>query len=317
MRYTYTLENNTITIETGRTYAERPIQDLLDDLCISRPNRYTLLQEKRLLVNDVIAKQASCTIPLNAKVTVILPEEDIDWVQAEEPCHVIYENDFVMIVHKEPGIIIHGDTDDTSCLNAKVAKYLAMHDMHFPVRPIHRLDQDTTGLVLYSKIPFFQPWFDKQLEDKNITRHYMAIASGKKINVGTKFTCIDPIGRDRHNAGRYRISKTGKNARTNCECLAVKDGFCLIGCALETGRTHQIRVHLSARGLPIVNDPLYGHPSHKFQYMGLWADSLTFRDPLTRKKHKIHDDLDPDYSFFTTIFSEEERHEQLALREVL
>lgn len=294
----YTLLADRIQIETGKTYADKPVSAFLDDLCISRSTRYGMLQEKRLLVNDTIVHQASFIIPLNAIVTIILLPQKIDWVQAEEPCTVVYENDFVMIVHKEPGIIIHGDPDDTNCLNAQVAKYLAMHEKQIFVRPIHRLDQDTAGLVLYSKIPFFQPWFDKQLEEKNITRHYLAIVNGKKLSLGKKFACVDPIGRDRHNAGRYRVSKTGKEARTNCECLAVKDGYCLIGCSLETGRTHQIRVHLSAKALPIVNDPLYGHPSHMFRHMGLWADSLTFRDPLTRKKHKIRDRYNADYTFF-------------------
>ena len=82
------------------------------------------------------------------------------------------------------------------------------------------------------------------------------------------------------------------------EKIAQRGPYTLLGCTLETGRTHQIRVHLSSMGLPIVNDPLYGVQSRDFPFMGLWADEIEFRSPLTNKKHKIHDIPVKEYDYF-------------------
>lgn len=197
-------------------------------------------------------------------------------------------------------MIIHADRkDETDCLNACVARYQKDHDIHAPVRPIHRLDQDTAGLVLYSRIPFFQAWFDEQLKEKKIARYYLAIVYGD-LKPGYTFSSDRCIGRDRHHAGMYRVSSDGKNAYTDFECLEQKGPYSLIRCQLKTGRTHQIRVHLSDLGYPIVNDPLYGAGSHDFHHMGLWADQITFRNPITGKKYTIHDRINPDYLYFET-----------------
>lgn len=294
----YRRTDNRMDIETGKTYAGREISCFLDDYLISRSRRYSMLQEQVILCSGVPVKSPSQILKEDDVLTIYWKEDGPEWPAAESPCRVMYENEFVYIVHKDPHLIIHGSEDDTHCLNAMAAKYQLDHGIMTPVRPIHRLDQDTTGLVLYSKIPFFQPWFDHQLEEKKIARHYLAVCTGRNVRPKQKFFSDRRIGRDRHHAGMYRVSSTGKPARTSFECIAEKDGFMLISCMLDTGRTHQIRVHLSSMGLPIVNDPLYGHPSHQFKEMGLWADSITFRDPLTRKKHTIRDLPNPDYDFF-------------------
>lgn len=285
-------------IDAGSAYAGSPVSTFLDDYLVSRRKRNDMLQKQHLLLNGEPLTDDICILQKDDILTVLWPDEEPDWAPAEAACTAVFENEFVYIVHKNPHIIIHGSPDDTGCLNAQAARYQMDAGIHAPVRPIHRLDQDTTGLVLYSKIPFFQPWFDRQLEEKNIARHYLAICTGKTLRPGQKFFSDRKIGRDRHHAGMYRVSSTGRAACTRFECLAVKDGFSLIGCMLETGRTHQIRVHLSAMGLPIVNDPLYGHPSRTFREMGLWADAITFRDPLTRKRHRIRDIANSDYEFF-------------------
>ena len=292
----YTMTGNTIQIETLGAYAGKTIEDFLDDYHQSRKNKYLLLQEHRILLDGKIIKDIHVSIG-SGVISLLLEECEPDWKPAEEPCQVVYEDAFLYIVHKKPGCIIHGDEQDTSCLNAQAARYQIMHGIHAPVRPIHRLDKDTQGLVLYVKIPFFQPWFDDQLAAKKISRNYLAICYGH-AKPGEKFTCNQPIGRDRHASNRYRISPTGVSAVTHFQCLAAQNSYCLIQCELETGRTHQIRVHLSAKGYPIVNDPLYGSPSQDFSSMGLWAYEIVIRNPITHKKHKIHDVPNPDFSSF-------------------
>ena len=294
----YRKSEDHIEIEIGHTYDGKSLNNFFDDYKISRPKRYNLLQSGRVTIDGRVIKNNGTPLHNNMVISLPLESGDIDWKANDKPCTVVYENEFVYIVHKEPGIIIHSSCDDPNCLNGLAAKWQLDHNIHVPVRPIHRLDEDTAGLVFYSKVPLLQPWFDDQLAKKKISRQYLAIVTGKPMSAGRTFTCNRRIGKDRHNAGMYRVSSTGKEAFTTFECLAKKDDFLLIRCTLDTGRTHQIRVHLSYLGYPIVNDPLYGHPSHVFQNMGLWADTLTFHDPFSNKKHKIHDIDNRDYEYF-------------------
>ena len=292
----YTRNENSIVIFPSQQYEKKSVRDFLDEYLISRKNRYLLLQNRQILLDGKPVTSDEQLIG-SQPITLLIPPEEPDWKPATAPCKVVYEDDFVYIVHKEPGCIIHGVADDDTCLNAMAARYQLDHQILSPVRPLHRLDKDTQGLVLYSKIPFFQPWLDSQLAEKQISRHYLAITRGR-CKPHTKAVYKDRIGRDRHKNGVYRISKTGVEAVTRTECLAEKNGYLLFACELETGRTHQIRVHLAGHGFPIVNDPLYGTPSRDFRHMGLWADEITFRSPITRKKHRIHDIKNDDYQLF-------------------
>ena len=284
-----------LVIHAENAYQKKTLADFLRDHCHSEKSQKQLLEQKLILINGVPAETADTPLE-HAEITLLIPDEGPGWPLADEPCKVVYEDAFCYIVHKDIGYIIHDSEDPEHCLMAMAARYQQEHGIRCPVRPIHRLDKDTQGLVFFSKIPFFQPWFDKQLEEKKIRRHYLAIVKGKCPQ--DKFTCTGKIGRDRHRSGAYRISDTGKEARTKVEKIAQRGPYTLLGCTLETGRTHQIRVHLSSMGLPIVNDPLYGVQSRDFPFMGLWADEIEFRSPLTNKKHKIHDIPIKEYDYF-------------------
>lgn len=290
----YEITNNAITIYDTQKYTT--IEDFLNTYKQSRKNKYLFIQNKQILLDDQPVKNIQAPIH-NKPITIIRKKEEVDWKTSEAECSIIHQNPFLLVVHKDAGCIIHGEENDTTCLNAQVARFLLNHDMHTTVRPLHRLDKETTGLVLYSLIPFFQPWFDNAMENKQIYREYLAIVYGKK-KVGEKFDCRASIGRDRHDAKKYRVSKNGKQASTHFDVIAQIGPYNLIHCVLDTGRTHQIRVHLSYLGLPIVNDALYGKSSKDFKKMGLWAQKITFFDPISEKIHKFSDKENPDYSFF-------------------
>lgn len=278
------------------TNAFETIGDLLDFYKQSKKNKYLLLMNKQILLDDIPVKDIHEKIK-GKKVSLILQKEEVDWIPAKKACEAVYQSDYILVVHKEPGYIIHGDADDDTCLNAQAARYFLDHDIHTTVRPIHRLDRETTGLVCYSLIPFFQPWLDDQLSQKKIHRDYCAFVYGNK-RPGTRFTVNKPIGRDRHNSNQYRISKNGKEACTHFHVVDQYKQYNLIECRLETGRTHQIRVHLSSCGLPIVNDALYGKPSKDFQEMGLWAYQMMFPHPFLKEDVLIKDHMMKDYEFF-------------------
>ena len=301
MKYVY--EKDRIRIQTNGAYRKKTLNDFFDDFCQSAANKYILIRDGQILLDGKSVSSPDVTLN-QEEITVLIPEEDYGWPLAEKPCHVVYEDPFLMIVHKDPGIIIHDDQNPSECLNAMAARYLSEKGIRCPVRPVHRLDRETQGLVLYSKIPFFQPLLDRDMREKKIIRRYLAIAYGS-CSPGTEFVCSDPIGRDRHRSGVFRVSKTGKEARTNVRCLAQTGQYVLFECILDTGRTHQIRVHLSAKGYPIVNDPVYGAASRDFADMGLYASKITFRSPVTNKKHTISDASAPDLQYFTSRNQEE------------
>lgn len=271
------------------------VEEFLNHFKQSKKNKYLLLQNKQIFVNHEAIEDIHTNI-YNQEITLVLEENAVDWKPSKKECEIVYEDPFVLVVHKEAGIIIHNDTNE-ECLNNQVARHYIDHDIHTTVRPIHRLDKETTGLVIYSKIPFFQPYLDHQLEEKKIHREYLAVVIGNR-NIGDVFTVNKPIGRDRHISNKYRISKNGKPSITHFEIIGKKNGYNLIRCILETGRTHQIRVHLSSIGLPIVNDSIYGVVSSDFEEMGLFAQNVTFYNPLTNKIHKIKDNHEHFTHFF-------------------
>lgn len=296
----YELKPGRIDLFPGKEYEGRTLSEFLEYFHTSRKNRYLMVLNKQVLLNRKPAASENETLKAGDTVTVLLPSEPVDYVPAEEECRVVYEDDFVYIAHKDAGLIVHGPQGDTDCLAAQAAAYQINHGIEAPVRFIHRLDEETSGLVLFVKIPYFQPWYDAALEARDIHRHYLAITAGR-AHPGQKFTYNQKIGKDRHVNGKYRFSETGKEAVTIAEVVDKKKDYELIRCQLETGRTHQIRVHLSGNRHPIVNDPLYGVASHDFKGMGLWAYELVFPNPLTDEIITVHDVMNPDYAMFPMV----------------
>lgn len=187
------------------------------------------------------------------------PEREAGIEPVWQEAKVLYEDDFCLVVHKPAGMAVHpdGSGSDTT-LDHVVAAHYAASGGGIPVRHIHRLDKDTTGPVLYAKNEYAQLVLDEDMRSKDISRRYAAIAEGA---VPPQLTVIDaPIGRDRHHASRRRVSPGSQPAVTRITGLEVLRGATALQVELETGRTHQIRVHLSHAGHPLIGDELYGGP---------------------------------------------------------
>lgn len=209
------------------------------------------------------------------------------------PLEVLYEDDFCLVVNKPAGMPVHPSAPgQTGTLANAVAFHYESAGRQIAVRHIHRLDEWTSGPVLYGKNEFAQYKLDEDMREKKIERMYTAIVKGVPLNGSG--TINAPIGRDRHRSCRRRVSPHGDPAVTHYETIEIFEQAALLRLRLETGRTHQIRVHLSHIGHPIIGDELYGGSGNRIDRQALHGESLRFRHPLTKEKIEVHAELPED-----------------------
>ncbi|MEK4077134.1 RluA family pseudouridine synthase [Paenibacillus sp. BGI2013] len=210
---------------------------------------------------------------------------------------VLYEDDFCLVMHKPAGMKLHPDgsrTDQAITLDHVVASYYEMNGIQASVRHVHRLDEDTTGPVLYAKNAFALAKLDEAMRRKEIGRHYVAIAGGQ---IPLELHKIDaPIGKDRHHKQRRRVSEGGQEAVTHVETVEVWERATLVRLKLDTGRTHQIRVHLSYAGHPLIGDSLYGGRADAIGRQALHGEMLKFSHPLTGAMIEVNDRWPSDFT---------------------
>ena len=257
---------------------DKTVSDFLE-LIPSRRMRHIALANKWIYLDDVPARGNDL---LKGHLRIKLyPEENSALYIGE--VDVIYEDELVIVVRKPAGLLVHDDGNTEATLTSYVNGYLALSNAG-PAIAIHRLDYLTEGLVMFSKSPLFQSYFDVALADRRIKRKYIAVVKGR---ISRKMTINKPIGRDRHDPQRQRISKTGKPAKTTIIPIKSTNAYTILECHIATGRRHQIRVHLDSIGHPILNDPLYGEKSNILDVMGLLAYDLRFPHPLKEEEIQV------------------------------
>lgn len=261
------VQGDGLTFRVGKDQHERSLMAVLtQDLQL--PSRFVMEKLGRNQIK-VQSHNASEDMLLNSGERVRLDGGVIEpfGVETISPnvsrvADVLYEDDHMLVVNKPANMIVYPgeESDKALTLAHLVAAHYETTGQAHKVRHVHRLDRDTTGAVLYAKHAYSARVLDHLLVTRQIRRTYLALVSGDfRRKVGT---ITAPIGRDRHVAGRYRISKTGKPATTHYRVLgtvaAGNTAVSLVQCQLETGRTHQIRVHMAENGHPVVGDTLYG-----------------------------------------------------------
>ena len=266
---------------------------------ITRTAVQRLIDEKNILVNGKEQK-ASYKVNENDVVEVEVPEPKKIEIKAEDiPIEVIYEDSDIVVVNKPKGMVVHpgnGNLDGT-LVNAIMAKCEgSLSGIGGEIRPgiVHRIDKDTSGLLIVAKNDKAHVNLSEQIKEHKVKKTYIALVRGVvKENEAT----IDmPIGRSKTDRKKMAVCKDGKNAVTHIKVLKRWEHYTLLQVNIETGRTHQIRVHLSYIGYPIIGDYTYSNGKNEFGVVGqcLHAQKLEFKHPTTNKIMKLEAPL-PEY----------------------
>lgn len=233
----------------------------------------------KIVLNDQLLKKGDkLTIDLSA----FSKNKDIDMPNTTLKLHVLYEDDYLLVVDKPDNMIIYADeSSDELTLNHLVKKYYEENGLDIGVYHLHRLDRDTKGCILYAKDLVTLAALSKMMEEHLVVRHYETIVEGHfRLKKGT----IDkPIAKDRHN-NKMICNPNGKKAITCYEVLKqFKNNTSLVRINLKTGRTHQIRVHFASIKHPLVGDPIYNE-NWKNQKFNLISTDIEFIHPITGEK---------------------------------
>ena len=253
---------------------------------LTRAALQNLIDEGNVTVNGEKVK-SSFKLKLNDKIEVVVPEPKTPDIKAENiPLDIVYEDDCMLVINKPQGMVVHpapGNYDGT-LVNALMYHCKgSLSGINGIMRPgiVHRIDKDTSGLLLVAKTNEAHLSLSEQIKDKTVHRHYICIVSGI---LKTKKGIIDaPIGR--HPSSRLKMTVTQSNSKravTHFEVLEYLNGATYTACDLETGRTHQIRVHMQYIGHPVLGDPLYARQNpYKLKGQALHAQSITFIHPIS------------------------------------
>jgi 23S rRNA pseudouridine1911/1915/1917 synthase len=263
---------------------------------LSRTHAQKLIAEGLVTVNGRVAR-ASLKLDTGDKIDVTIPPEAPGHLTPEAiPLKIIYEDNDLMVIDKPAGLTVHpapGHPAHTLA-NAVVGHLPELAEDDESLRPgiVHRLDKDTSGLILVAKNRVAQANLSEQFKSRLVSKHYQVLVKGKlKPETGI----IEAnIGRDPRNRQRMAVVTKGRAARTEYRVIRYIGNYTLLEIKPETGRTHQIRVHLAAIGFPVVGDATYGVPSPHLVRQFLHAAKIRFQLPSTGEYVEFQSPLPPD-----------------------
>jgi len=239
-----------------------------------------------------------------AEVVLDLPEPaPCEAVPEDIPLDIVYEDDDLIVVNKPKGMVVHPAAGNLSgtLVNALLFHCSCLSSINGVQRPgiVHRIDKDTSGLLVCAKSDAAHRGLSEQLAEHSVTRRYRAVVFGRLRDDSGRIDA--PIGRDPKNRLRMAVVPGGKNAVTNYRVLTYMNGFTEIEARLETGRTHQIRVHMTSIGHPLLGDTVYGPAKQPYKLNGqmLHAGILGFVHPVTGQYMEF--EAEPPEEYLTTL----------------
>ena len=260
------------------------VNDVLNqEFNISTRLRTKLIKNKCIYLNNSVCDTRD-NIYINDIISIDLgiAEDNSNIVPTHMDLNIVYEDEWFLILDKPAGIAIHPSIlHFNNSLSNGVKHYFDLIGLKKKIRPVNRLDLNTSGLVIFAKCEYIQECLSKQMENHTFIKEYLCIVSGKFENkVGT----IDlPIARKENSIIERCINSNGQKSITHYKVLKEFKNYSLVKCLLETGRTHQIRVHMSYIGHPLVGDTLYGKPSPLIDRQALHCYKLEFIHPITNR----------------------------------
>lgn len=256
------------------------------------------LDEERILVNGAAVK-AKYKVKQGDVIEVTVPEiEDLEIIPEDLNLEIVYEDADVLVVNKPRGMVVHPAPGHTSgtLVNGLMHHCKDLSGINGVARPgiVHRIDKDTSGLLMVAKNDVAHESLVNQLVEKSVTRKYTALVHGHIAH--EKGTIDAPIGRDQKDRQKQAVVDKGKHAVTHFQVVERFGEFTLVECRLETGRTHQIRVHMNYIGFPLAGDPKYG-PRKTIDFGGqvLHAGVLGFIHPVTKEYLEFESPLPEDF----------------------
>lgn len=293
----------TLSYEVGETEVGQRLDKLASARFseFSRASLQKFIENGELLVNGVAVKPKYAVKMGDVLcLQTVLREHSAD-LPENIPLEICYEDDDVLVINKPAGMVVHpGAGNATGTLvNALLYHYPAQ--AHLPrAGLVHRIDKDTTGLLLVAKTAKAQLDLIEQLKEKSVYRHYQCVVAGTLPTLAAHRTIDLPIARHPRERTKMAVRQGGKTAVTHLTNITpLNERYCLLDVALETGRTHQIRVHLSHVGHALVGDRVYGTRQPKainqaerelllaFSRQALHAHTLGFRHPVTGKSVEV------------------------------
>ena len=276
---------------------ERIDKYLSNNTDLSRTLISKMIEDEYILVNNKKTKN-NYKVKENDIITIkdkYVQEMNIE--PEEMNLNIVYEDDDIIVINKDSGIVVHPGNGNYSgtLVNGLMYYTNSLSDINGEVRPgiVHRIDKDTSGLIIIAKNNKTHELLSEYFQNKTITRTYIALVKGE---LSTNSATIDaPIGRSENDRKKMAVtSKNSKNAITHLKVLKRYKGYTLVKLKLETGRTHQIRVHMAYIGHPVYNDPVYTNDKCSEFGQFLHSSSMEFIHPITKKEIYLECDL-PEY----------------------
>ncbi|MEG3307613.1 RluA family pseudouridine synthase [Streptococcus suis] len=272
-----------IDIHIPQAFPQLTVKEVLEDyFLIPRKIRHFLRTKKHVRVNGELINWQS---PIAAGDLLELTFDQEDYPEKSIPLgqadlvEELYQDEHLIIVNKPEGMKTHGNEPTEIALLNHVSAYVGQ-----TCYVVHRLDMETSGAILFAKNPFILPILNRLLEDKVIYRDYLALCQGQLKM--TDWSITDKIGRDRHDRRKRVVdNRKGQAALTQVRLLKTFGKNSLVSCRLQTGRTHQIRVHLAHHGHALIGDPLYSRVTAP--RLMLHAQKLSLTHPLTLEEISV------------------------------
>ena len=277
---------------------DKAASELLDG--VSRNTVQTLADNGKLLLNGNTASKKTIVRVGDSITAAIDAPQPIETLPEDIPLDIVYEDKHLLVVNEPKGMVVHpavGNRTGTM-VNALLAHCSDLSGINGVIRPgiVHRIDKDTTGLLIVAKDDAAHNGLAAQIKEHSFNREYAAIVHGRFKD--ESFTIDAPIGRSQGDRKKMCVTDRGsRNAITRVEVLEELGGFSYVKCILETGRTHQIRVHMAYIGHPVVGDLVYGPkkpPIHGTNGQCLHAKTIGFVHPITGEELFFDSEL-PDY----------------------